>query len=106
MVGRGLDRAGLPRRLCQRPGPTGPFTPRGVVLQQDARVARGAGHHSLVRIPATGGWYIVYHRRPLNERDGNRREIAVDRLYFRADSSIVPVVITDAGVGPRPLPGS
>lgn len=86
------------------PGPLGPFTPRGVILQQDARIARGAGHHSLVRIPGSDDWYIVYHRRPLGERDGNHREIAIDRLHFRRDGSIAPVVMTAGGVGPRPLP--
>lgn len=85
------------------PSPTGPFTPRGVILQQDERIARGAGHHSLVRIPGTDDWYIVYHRRPLTESDGNHREIAIDCLHFRADGSIAPVVITNEGVGPRRL---
>ncbi len=92
-------------RVAYATGPSavGPFTPRGVVLQQDARIARGAGHHSLLRIPGTDDWYIVYHRRPLNETDGNHREIAIDRLTFRPDGSIAPVVITDKGVGPRLL---
>lgn len=84
--------------------PLGPFTPRGIILQQDARIARGAGHHSVVRIPGTDDWYIAYHRRPLTETDGNHREVAIDRLYFRPDGSIAPVVITETGVAPRPLP--
>ncbi len=86
------------------PSPIGPFTSRGVVLKQDARIARGAGHHSLLRIPGTDDWYIVYHRRPLGETDGNHREIAIDRLYFRRDGSIAPVVLTNEGIAPRPLP--
>ena len=66
-------------------------------------MARGAGHHSLLRIPGTDDWYIVYHRRPLTETDGNHREVAIDRLHFRADGSIAPVAITNKGVGPRVL---
>jgi hypothetical protein len=30
-------------------------------------VATGAGHHSLMQVPDTDDWYIVYHRRPLTE---------------------------------------
>lgn len=85
------------------PSPTGPFTSRGVILAQDDRIARGAGHHSVVNVPGTDDWYIVYHRRPLTETDGNHRELAIDKMVFNADGSIQPVVMTDAGVTPRPL---
>jgi hypothetical protein len=69
------------------------------------RIARGAGHHSVVNIPGTDDWYIVYHRRPLDETDGNHRELAIDRLYFAPDGHIKQVVMTNEGIGPRPLPG-
>ncbi|TFW18754.1 arabinan endo-1,5-alpha-L-arabinosidase [Massilia arenosa] len=86
--------------------PLGPFKRIGTILQQDSRVARGAGHHSLVNIPGTDDWYIAYHRRPLGETDGNHRELALERLDFHADGTIAPVVITHAGVAARPLPAS
>ena len=85
------------------PGATGPFTPKGIILQQDLTVARGAGHHSVVNIPGTDDWYIAYHRRPLTETDGNHRELAIERMEFNADGTIKPVIITRAGVAPRPL---
>lgn len=85
--------------------PFGPFKRAGKILQQDMRIARGAGHHSVVNIPGTDDWYIVYHRRPLDETDGNHRELAIDRLYFAPDGHIRPVVMTNEGIGPRPLPG-
>jgi hypothetical protein len=85
------------------PSPLGPFTPRGKILQQDPRVARGAGHHSVICIPGTDDWYIVYHRRPLDETDGNHRQVAIDQMPFGEDGSIEPVVMTDAGVKPRRL---
>ncbi|RYD47705.1 MAG: arabinan endo-1,5-alpha-L-arabinosidase [Sphingomonadales bacterium] len=85
------------------PSALGPFTRRGVILKQDAGVARGAGHHSAVCVPGTDDWYIVYHRRPLDTADGNHRQIAIDRMFFRRDGSIAPVVITRDGVGPRRL---
>ncbi|WP_235524729.1 glycoside hydrolase family 43 protein [Sphingomonas sp. Leaf230] len=85
------------------PGPTGPFTPRGKILSQDLRIARGAGHHSVVNVPGTDDWYIAYHRRPLDTDRGEHRQIAIDRMVFAADGRIEPVVMTDAGVKPRPI---
>ena len=86
------------------PSPVGPFKPGGVILQQDARVARGAGHHSVVNIPGTDDWYIVYHRRPLGDADGDHRELAIEHMSFAPDGSILPVKLTTEGVAPRPLP--
>ncbi len=85
--------------------PFGPFKREGKILQQDLTIARGAGHHSVVNIPGTDDWYIVYHRRPLGETDGNHRELAIDRMYFAPNGHIRPVVMTNEGVGLRSLPG-
>ena len=85
------------------PSPLGPFKRIGKILQQDDRVARGAGHHSVVNVPGTDQWYIAYHRRPLAEVDGNHREIAIERMYFNDDGTIRPVVMTTEGVAPGPL---
>ncbi len=84
--------------------PLGPFTPRGRILQQDARIARGAGHNSAINIPGTDDWYIVYHRRPIGDMDGNHRQLAIERMHFLPDGSIAPVEITHAGIAPRKLP--
>ncbi|MBB4839586.1 beta-xylosidase [Sphingomonas kyeonggiensis] len=86
-------------------GPTalGPFTPKGKILEQDFKIARGAGHHSVVNVPGTDDWYIVYHRRPLGDDKGEHREMAIDRMEFAADGSIKPVVMTNEGVKPRPF---
>ena len=54
------------------PSPTGPFKPMGKILSQDFKIARGAGHHSVVNVPGTDDWYIVYHRRPLDQQSGLR----------------------------------
>jgi beta-xylosidase len=85
------------------PSALGPFTPRGKILQQDASIARGAGHHSVVNIPGTDDWYIAYHRRPFGDDNGNHRQLAIERIHFREDGSIAPVTITREGVAPRPL---
>ncbi|WP_413755260.1 glycoside hydrolase family 43 protein [Streptomyces sp. MMBL 11-3] len=68
--------------------PTGPFRKIDKVLAQDPAVAKGSGHNSVVNVPGTDIWYIVYHRRPLAESDGNHRQLAYDRLHFNADGTI------------------
>jgi len=78
--------------------PLGPFERAGRVLQQNPAVATGAGHHSVVRGPRSGNWYIVYHRRPLGETDRNRRVVCIDELRFDATGAILPVAITHEGV--------
>lgn len=78
--------------------PFGPFTRIGKVLQQDTAVATGAGHHSIIRVPGKDEWYIVYHRRPLKEKDGNSRVTCIDRMQFDEKGFIRPIVITREGV--------
>jgi hypothetical protein len=68
--------------------PTGPFERLDRVLAQDPAIARGAGHNAVIQIPGTDTWYIVYHRRPLSETDGNARQLAYDRMHFNADGTI------------------
>ncbi|WP_084568297.1 glycoside hydrolase family 43 protein [Niabella soli] len=83
--------------------PAGPFKRVAKILQQDPKIATGAGHHSVIKIPGKDEWYIVYHRRPLTEKDGNARETCIERMYFNGDGSIKPVVLTNTGVPARPL---
>lgn len=83
--------------------PDGPFTRISKILQQNPLVATGAGHHSVIRIPGTDEYYIVYHRRPLNTNNGNHREVCMDRMYFNPDGTIRPVEITFKGVESRRL---
>jgi hypothetical protein len=63
----------------------------------------GAGHNSVINVPGTDEWFIVYHRRPLTEKDGNSRMTCIDKLEFGADDKILPVVMTNEGVGARPV---
>jgi beta-xylosidase len=81
--------------------PFGPFKRIGTILQQDTTIANGAGHHSVANIPGTDDWYIAYHRRPLNDKNGHHREMAIEHLYFNQDGTIKPVVMTTEGVAPR-----
>jgi hypothetical protein len=83
--------------------PFGPFERIGTVLQQDAAVATGAGHHSVLQVPGSNEWYIVYHRRPLGEKDGNHRVTCIDKMEFDENGLIKPVKITFEGVGKKLL---
>ncbi|MGH7131437.1 MAG: glycoside hydrolase family 43 protein [Phycisphaerales bacterium] len=78
--------------------PLGPFERVGKILQQDPAVATGAGHHGIIRLPGKDEWYIVYHRRPLGETDGNHRVVCIDRMEFDERGMIKPVRITFEGV--------
>ena len=83
--------------------PMGPFKRVGKILQQDPDIARGAGHHSVIAIPGKDKYYIVYHRRPLSETDGNSRETCMDEMNFDEKGLIKPVRITREGVKARKL---
>src|SRR3546814_11295349 len=76
----------------------------GKILSQDFKIARGAGHHSVVNVPGTDDWYIAYHRRPPDEDSGERRQLAIDRMVLYADGTIAPVKMTNAGVEARTQP--
>ena len=83
--------------------PFGPFERIGTILEQDPAIATGAGHHSVIQVPGTDEWYIVYHRRPIPTQGPNHRVTAIDRMYFNADGTIQAVRMTDEGVAARPL---
>ncbi len=83
--------------------PFGPFERKGKILQRDENVARGAGHHSVIQVPGKDEYYIIYHRRPLSETDGNSRETCIDKLIFNSDGTIRPVKMTFEGVKARKI---
>ena len=78
--------------------PMGPFKRIGKVLQQNPSIATGAGHHSVISIPGKDKHYIVYHRRPLTEKDKNSRETCIEEMHFDENRLILPVKITKEGV--------
>ncbi|WP_158795687.1 glycoside hydrolase family 43 protein [Pedobacter sp. L105] len=78
--------------------PLGPFKRIGKILKQDPAIATGAGHHSIIHNAKKDLWYIVYHRRPLTETDGNHRETCIDVMSFDENGLIKPVIITKEGV--------
>lgn len=78
--------------------PLGPFERIGTILESDPAVATGAGHHSVLKGQMRNEYYIVYHRHPLDQVDGNDRVVCIDPLVFRKDGTIVPVKISTKGV--------
>ena len=83
--------------------PLGPFKRIGKFLQQDPQVATGAGHHSVFKVPGRDQYYIVYHRRPLGDHEGNHRVVCIDRMEFDEQGLIKPVKITFEGVTAQPI---
>lgn len=86
--------------------PTGPIQVASepiVILQDAAHEIYGTGHNSVVNIPGTDDWYIVYHRinkHYLKNGPGYHREVCVDKLTFNTDGTIQRVVPTRKGIDP------
>lgn len=83
--------------------PFGPFERVGKILQQDANIATGAGHHSIMHNTKKDLWYIVYHRRPLGEKAANHRVTCIEELKFDDNGFILPVKLTFEGVAKQKL---
>jgi beta-xylosidase len=81
--------------------PMGPFKRIGKILEQDATIAVGAGHHSVIKTPDSDQYFIVYHRRPIKETHANSRETCIEEMHFDENGLIQPVVITNEGVQPH-----
>lgn len=78
--------------------PFGPFKRIGTILEQDPKVATGAGHHSVIKIPNKEKYFIVYHRRPLDKKGANERVTCIDEMKFDKNGHIIPVKMTFKGV--------
>lgn len=70
-----------------------------VLAQRPADGIYGPAHNSVIRIPGTDDWLIVYHRinsRYLDPADGPgwHREVCIDRLEFNDDGTIRKVIPT------------
>lgn len=64
---------------------------------------KGTGHHTVLNVPDTDDWYIVYHRFEINQfgdiedystEAGNHRELCMDKMEFDEDGQIIPVTAT------------
>ena len=86
--------------------PTGPIEVAAdpiVIIQDPEKEIYGTGHNSVVNVPGTDDWYIVYHRinkNYLNNSPGVHREVCVDKLTFADDGRINRVTPTREGISP------
>ncbi|MBE9582986.1 family 43 glycosylhydrolase [Mucilaginibacter sp. JRF] len=78
-----------------------------LILKKDvAQGIYGTGHNSVIQIPGTDEWYMVYHRFnypkgiTMGDAAGYNREVCIDRMYFNADGTIKQVVPTHNGIKP------
>lgn len=77
---------------------SGPYKRMGTVLESDDEIATGAGHHSVINVPGTDNWIMVYHRRPIPNKDRDHRVTCMDKMEFNADGTIKPIMMTREGV--------
>ena len=84
----------------------GPFTYHDVILQKnEAEGILGTGHNSVLNVPRTDDWYIVYHRFAIPDGNGTKRETAIDRLTINAETGLLDVVVpTLEGVAAQRVP--
>ncbi len=83
----------------------GPISFREKILAKDKSMdILGTGHHSILHVPDTDDYYIVYHRfwtplgQPLNGGLGNNRETCIDKLEFDEDGYMKKVTPTLEGI--------
>ncbi len=84
--------------------PFGPWKRAGTILKQDPAIATGAGHNSVIHVPNTDRYYIVYHRRPAGTNARDTRFTCIDEMNFDENGVILPVVMTKEGVTAMPIP--
>lgn len=77
---------------------TGPFKRIGTILESDASIANGAGHNSVIHIPNTDNYLMVYHRRPIPNKGRDHRVTCMDKILFNKDGTIQQVKMTFKGV--------
>ena len=68
-----------------------------VLSQKPEQGIYGTAHNSVICLPGSDEWLIVYHRinrNYMNDSPGTHREVCIDRLEFNADGTIRPVVPT------------
>jgi beta-xylosidase len=83
---------------------TGPWTYRGVILQQDPSLGiLATGHSSIINVPGTDDWYIAYHRFAMPGGDGQHRETTIDRVTIGADGLFQTVQPTLTGVAAQTI---
>ncbi len=87
-------------RWATATSPLGPLTIPGdniVIMRDDGKEIFGTGHCSVLQIPGTDQWRLVYHRisRPdgmTKPYPGTFREVCIEPLEFDANGNIIRVI--------------
>lgn len=94
-------------RYATSNSPLGTFTiPKDnlVVAKDPSQGIYGTGHNSVIQIPGTDEWYLVYHRFTIpkgiemGRAAGYNREVCIDRMYFDEEGNIIAVKPTLEGI--------
>ncbi|MGS2648225.1 family 43 glycosylhydrolase [Streptosporangium sp. LJ11] len=81
-------------RYATASNPMGPWTQRGVVLDQ---VTSTTNHPAIIEF--NGQWYMVYHNAGAPGGGDFRRSVTLDKLYWNADGTMRKVVQTTTPIG-------
>ncbi|MBD0725667.1 beta-xylosidase [Flavobacterium sp. L1I52] len=96
-------------RYATSDSPLGNFTiPENnlVIAKDPSQGIYGTGHNSVIQIPGTDEWYIVYHRFTvpkgieMGRAAGYNREVCIDRMFFDEAGNIIEVKPTLEGIQP------
>lgn len=73
--------------------------PCNILVQNPDKEIYGTAHNSVIQIPGTDEWRIVYHRINKDfidpeQKPGIHREVCIDRMEFNPDGTIRPVTPT------------
>jgi hypothetical protein len=68
-----------------------------VILRKSGGVV-GTGHHSVINVPGTDDWYIVYHRHAVPGGNGFIRETCLGKMEFSPDPEGGPDLIKPVDV--------
>jgi arabinoxylan arabinofuranohydrolase len=94
-------------RYATASSPLGPLTigEGNIVIRKNLSAQiHGTGHNSVIHVPGTDNWYLVYHRFTypkgitMGRSAGFNREVCIDELRFDAAGTIIEVVPTLQGI--------
>ncbi|UZR97597.1 family 43 glycosylhydrolase [Chondrinema litorale] len=94
-------------RYATSDSPLGEFTipENNIIIQKDEeKEIFATGHNSVLQIPGTDEWYLVYHRFnfpkgiEMGDAGGFHREVCIDKMEFNEDGSIKEVMPTFKGI--------
>jgi len=77
-----------------------------ILAKDPSKGIYGTGHNSVIQVPGTDEWYMVYHRFTIpkgitmGRAAGYNREVCIDRLYFDEEGNIIAVKPTLEGIQP------